>query len=212
MAVVDYNYKAYVLKEHKDLLDKYKKASLWEYSKHLFYEQGIVNYTLKRGCECDLNTLTCLCHEQGLTKEFKECIKISRANNVRSSRLRSRIEDMLLNGACVFITLTFNDETLLGTSPLERRKMVTRYLKQYNAKYVANIDFGGKNGREHYHAVLNVDTVAFDKWRKHGAIKVLRVRNNDIETNKTRLAKYVAKLSNHAIKETARRSSLIYSR
>jgi len=119
---------------------------------------------------------------------------------------------MLLNGQCLFLTLTFNDDTLQRTTQKERRTAVSRYLKQFNCRYVANIDFGKENGREHYHAVINCGSVCFDSWRKFGNINAERIRNKDLKADKTKLAKYICKLSNHAIKETTKRSSLIYSR
>jgi len=118
----------------------------------------------------------------------------------------------LLNGDCLFLTLTFNDNTLNQTSAETRRKYVRRYLKQFNCAYVANIDFGSENGREHYHAVINTSRIDLALWRSYGNINVERVRNKSIELNKTRLSKYISKLSNHAIKETTRRCCLIYSR
>ena len=119
---------------------------------------------------------------------------------------------MLLNGSCIFLTLTFNDDTLRNTTEKQRRVAVSRYLKQYGCMYVANIDYGSKNKREHYHALINCDKVDFKSWRKYGNINAKRVRNKDIESDKNKLSKYIAKLSNHAIKETTKRSCLIYSR
>jgi hypothetical protein len=78
--------------------------------------------------------------------------------------------------------------------------------------YVANIDYGAKNKREHYHALINCDKIDFSNWRKYGNINAERVKNKDIESDKIKLSKYIAKLSNHAIKETTKRSCLIYSR
>lgn len=119
---------------------------------------------------------------------------------------------MLVSGNCLFLTLTFNDETLKDTSADTRRQYVRKYLKQFNCKYVANIDFGKENHREHYHAVICADKIDLSSWRIHGNINVERVRNRNIERDNTRLSKYICKLSNHAIKETTKRSSLIYSR
>ena len=92
-----------------------------------------------------------------------------------------------------------------------RRKYVSRCLKKYNTLYVANIDFGKKNGREHYHAVISIDKVDNKDWL-YGDIDFKRVRNKNIEEDKKRLSKYIAKLSNHAIKETTKRCCLLYSR
>ena len=144
--------------------------------------------------------------------ELKECEKINHAYYERIKRLKNRVASILLNGSCIFLTLTFNDDTLRNTTEKQRRVAVSRYLKQYGCMYVANIDYGSKNKREHYHALINCDKVDFKSWRKYGNINAKRVRNKDIESDKTKLSKYIAKLSNHAIKETTKRSCLIYSR
>ena len=56
------------------------------------------------------------------------------------------------------------------------------------------------------------DSIDLSLWRSYGNINVQKVRNNSIDLNKKRLSKYICKLSNHAIKETTKRSCLIYSR
>lgn len=212
--VIDYAFKSYVLKEHGDLLQQAKTSSLYDYAIRQFEENGIVYHILKHHKEDILSTneLMFKCSENGLKKEFEECVKINHASYKRTNRLKERIEDMLLNGSCIFLTLTFNDDTLQNTTPKERRIAVSRYLKTFNSKYVANIDFGKENGREHYHAVINADNIEFDKWRKYGNINAERIRLRDSKSDKTKLAKYICKLSNHAIKETTKRSVLIYSR
>ena len=78
--------------------------------------------------------------------------------------------------------------------------------------YVANIDFGAQNHREHYHAVIQCKKIDASSWHKYGAIFIEKVRNNGIGHDCERLSKYVSKLSNHAIKETTKRCSLLYSR
>lgn len=158
------------------------------------------------------NDLYSYCAENGLLNELKECMKINNAEYERTKRLKNRVATMLLSGSCCFITLTFNDDTLSNTTEKQRRVAVSRYLKQYGCLYVANIDYGAKNKREHYHALINCDKIDFSAWRKYGNINAERVRNKDFESDKTKLSKYIAKLSNHAIKETTKRSCLIYSR
>lgn len=212
--VIDYAFKSYVLKEHNELLQKAKTSSLFDYAIYQLNENGVVSHILKHHND---NILSCSdlfldCLDKGLEKEYKECLKINHASYYRTQRLKQRIESMLLNGSCLFLTLTFNDEALQNTTPLERRVAVSRYLKQFNCKYVANIDFGKENGREHYHAVIGCDKISFESWRKYGNINAERIRNRHLQSDKTKLAKYICKLSNHAIKETTKRSSLIYSR
>lgn len=210
--LIDYAFKSYVLKEHNDLLQKAKQSRKLDYAINEYRQNGVLMPILERSN--DVLTTTELfneCINNGLDKEFFEVLKINDASYKRTQRLRKRIEDMLVSGPCVFLTLTFNDDTLATTTEKQRRVAVSRYLKQYQTMYVANIDFGSDNHREHYHAVISCDKVDYSTWR-YGAINGERIRNRNIETDKQKLAKYICKLSNHAIKETTRRCSLLYSR
>lgn len=211
---IDYAFKSKILNEHSDLLVKQKRASLYQYSLNRLYQDGVVLYALRSEKDgfVPYNELMSYCEENGLMNVLKECMKINHAEYERTKRLKNRVASMLLNGSCIFITLTFNDKTLTETTEKQRRVAVSRYLKKYGCKYVANIDFGSKNKREHYHALINCEKVDFTSWRKYGNINAERVRNKDIESDMTKLSKYIAKLSNHAIKETTKRSCLIYSR
>lgn len=211
---IDYAFKSKILNEHSELLVLQKRSSLYEYSLNKLYEEGIVLYAIrskKQGYMSNLDLMN-YCVSNGLINELQECGKINHAEYERTNRLKERVESMLLNGACCFLTLTFNDDTLCSTTEKQRRVAVSRYLKQFGCKYVANIDFGANNKREHYHALINCEKVDFKLWRKYGNINAERVRNKDIESDKVKLSKYIAKLSNHAIKETTKRSCLIYSR
>lgn len=93
------------------------------------------------------------------------------------------------------------------------------YLTALNVPYVANIDFGKKNGREHYHAVVASGKVNYKLW-DYGALNGEVIRNNvkvdedgsiSIESAQ-KIARYIAKLTNHAIKQTVRRNVAIYCR
>lgn len=138
---------------------------------------------------------------------WKEAQKINHATYSRARRLKERIELMLAFDKCQFLTLTFTDEVLASTSENTRRRYVTRFLKSLNCdNYVANKDFGGENGREHYHAVVSKDYIDYSSW-SYGNLD-----GEVCNKNSKALSKYVAKLTNHAIKETTKRSSLIYCR
>lgn len=212
MANIDYKYKSYVLKEHSDLIKRYKHAQLVQYCDNLYKDDGIITKTFLDDEKETLQDIEFDCFMNNTIKELNEVEKICNASIQRTKRLRNRIESILLNGECLFLTLTFTDETLNSTTEETRRKYVRRYLKLFNCPYVANIDFGAKNHREHYHAVIGCSNIDFSFWRSYGNINVQRIRNNSIELNKKRLSKYICKLSNHAIKETTKRSCLIYSR
>ena len=135
--------------------------------------------------------------------------KINAAKYKRDKRAEEHIENMLWFGPCVFVTLTFRDDVLNVTTKETRRKYVTRYLKHQSEYYIANIDYGEKNGREHYHAVVSADMVDVKAW-PYGAMKAQKV--SDGENDAVRIGKYISKLTNHAIKATTKSSRIIYSR
>lgn len=209
---VNYAFKSYVLNHHSDLLKQVKRCRLYDNCLNRYLDDGITSKCLTNDLYYPGQMLAIDCANNGLIQEFKECIKILNADYKKQQTLQKRVKSFLLNGGCCFLTLTFNDDTLNKTTREQRRVFVVRYLKSCCAPYVANIDFGKNNGREHYHALINCESVDFTKWYKYGAIKSEKVRNRDISVDSLRLSKYVAKLSNHAIKNTTRRSALIYSR
>ena len=211
---IDYAFKSYVLNNHSDLVIKAKQCSLYDYSISKLYETGEVSPVLKMRNKYNQTQfdLRLQCINNNLLNEYKEALKINNASYHRTKRLKERVQTMLLGGDCIFCTLTFSDSTLNSTDYKQRRVAVSRYLKTFNSKYIANVDYGAKNHREHYHAIIQCSDIVLDGWRKYGNINVERIRNKNIESDKTKLAKYICKLSNHAIKETTKRSCLMYSR
>lgn len=210
---IDYEFKSYILSNHKDLLQYVNKCKRFDYCNYILDSEGVV--LKKPNSDKELMTISDLtnkCLEDGNYKEFRECLKILKANHNRVKRLENRINAIISQNESVFLTLTFSDTALANTTAKQRRVAVCRYLKSCNAPYVANIDFGidkTKTMREHYHAVVGCCDINYKKWRdNYGLIQGERIV---IKNNKA-LAKYVSKLTNHAIKEQARRSSLIYSR
>ena len=109
---------------------------------------------------------------------------------------------------CLFLTFTFDEIVLQKTNADTRRQKVIRYLKSYNVPYVANIDFGKQNGREHYHAIIQTDNVDYSLY-DYGALNGKKIVST---SDNVKLAKYISKLTNHAIKDTTKRNSIIYSR
>lgn len=138
---------------------------------------------------------------------YDEAVRIVNADRQRTKRLRNRITQYLCSGNCLFLTLTFDDDCLNNTSEDTRRQYVRKWLKSVSNHFVANIDYGKKNGREHYHAVVLVDKVDYSTWT-HGAINGQKVKST---YDDVALAKYICKLTNHAIKNTTQRKALIYS-
>lgn len=195
---------------------------------------------------------------------WEYALKQDRALRGRRERLSSRIAMMIANstrnaiinkkgaievldwiedndgklGLTWFCTLTFRPDVLASTSPETRKTYVARFLKATFGAYVANLDYGGKNGREHYHAVGFLSGTALDglppkfeallaegykpafkalgealakPWvDKCGFAKLELVKAKD--SSRARLAKYQTKLTAHALKETGKAPRLIYSR
>lgn len=111
----------------------------------------------------------------------------------------------------IFGTLTFSDETLGKTSKETRRRLVARYLKSDKnvVHYIANIDFGDENGREHYHFLAFTKDKIETKWgRGICYFKELKQTKKDIKAT----TKYILKLNNHCFKESTKLERLIRDR
>lgn len=137
--------------------------------------------------------------------EYSEALKVAHADFVRANRLKTRIRNMMEMGDCTFLTLTFKDEVLNETSEKTRRRYVTRYLASQSMEYVGNVDYGSVGGREHYHAII-VGRADLSLWTQGFSYAQHVVRSSDPSI----LGKYINKLVNHSIKETTKRTALIY--
>ena len=168
--------------------------------------------------------------ENGFTyDELKSCEQMSHARQRKKKRIINTINFALKRGyKIVFATLTFNEENIKKTKET-RRKNINKYLKQYNG-FIFNIDFGTLNEREHYHALIFIspqhikefiEEWHFDtkKKRRFKTINnfenVLKIPNKyaygwttfqlvntstENEEDKTKIANYIATLTNHALK------------
>ena len=151
-------------------------------------------------------------------EEAKECIKIYNADKLRKYRLFNRVVEWFYavrelgtyqDNKMVFFTLTFNDEDLKNTNKETRRKYVERFLKENSISYVANIDYGKENGREHYHALAVIEEdIDIKKWKRISWIETVPKKSKDLR----KITKYILKLTNHSYKESTRREKAIYSK
>ena len=239
--LIDYLTKSKIIKEdfilklsrraslYNYLIDYNKEDTITDTLKHDFNmfnlcwdnfihdKEAFIEFLKSENCDLDMS----------FYEYLKECEKINHATYERNKRLKDKINKMLLSGHCIFLTLTFNNDILDSTNELTRRKYVSRYLKDLSNKYIANIDFGLKTEREHYHAIIRYDDYVYinktktdsyilmtEKW-PYGFINAKDIQfNNEIENDNTntKLAKYINKLTNHAIKETTKRNHLIFSK
>lgn len=113
-----------------------------------------------------------------------------------------------------FMTFTFNDKTLETTTRKTRRDRISRLLNDFSEDYILNIDYGEKNEREHFHAIVcisdsknksypiekkgYVNFPYFDDKYKYGyySAELCRITPDD----KKRLSGYISKLTLHSIK------------
>lgn len=194
----DYNLKSELM--NNGIYDFYK---LWCNAQNLYY------LLMTYGYEYPSYLIPYLDYpiEETLTKqELRECHRIYDAQRQRSLRIKKKIS-IMIQKPCIFLTLTFTDDTLSSTSETTRRRYVVEFLTQFNVPCIANKDFGKENGREHYHAIIQTSKIDYSLYSL-GAIngkKVVVGSETDL-----RLSKYISKLTNHSIKETTKNSRLIY--
>lgn len=137
---------------------------------------------------------------------------LARSAYRRRKRVKNKTSSIILGGCAIFVTMTFRNSVLASTSAETRRRYVARWLKANAKVYVANIDFGGRRGREHYHAIAWAEELPLKEWREQcGNVNVERIQMSELDVLKT--AKYITKLSRHALKNGLEKSPrLIYSR
>lgn len=209
MAVIDYKYKSTILKT-----DLCKRINAIDKKTYINTQDGVIH-------DYDLDSQYFDLLLQYDYKDVVEARKINKATYNRVKRLKERITSMLSSGHCIFCTFNFSDSVLTDTSAETRRQYVRRYLKSFNCQYVANIDYGSDKeytdrkgnkrkgtSREHYHALVCADRLPLNWSYGYQFLEHVRLRNS----SDIKLSKYISKLTNHAIKETTKRSCLIYSR
>lgn len=225
---IDYGYKAEVIATGLPVIVDKINRIYYAYSKAVSGDFSVANYVSGKPTPYTqfdfdeaLNLQKVLVDTD--LKAYLEAEKINHADHARTKRLRDRVSLMLLfYGSVSFVTLTFRDEVLEKTNDLTRKRYVERFLKSQaqtyagcDGMYIANKDFGKENGREHYHALIS-GRINLKEW-DYGFIFAEQVRVNPNKPDKTekhcrKLSKYIAKLTNHAIKSTTKRSPLMYSK
>ena len=126
---------------------------------------------------------------------------VSDSLKARKQRAQRKVAKWVVSGWSYFLTLTFNDDCLARTSANTRRQLVTRFLNSFGTPYIANVDYGSENGREHYHAIIYLPCDGkpdFSSWCRNGFFQSRLIRPDEGDSNA--VAKYVCKLTNHAFK------------
>lgn len=140
----------------------------------------------------------------------KECAQMIRARSAAKYRANKYIRGMADSyDGLKFVTLTFRDDVLESTSARTRHRYVTKFLKENFRDYIGNVDYGAKNGREHFHAVTDdpgdlskvLWPYGFQNIKNVG--NVSKISSKDEWKDRARLSGYLLKLANHAGKPNA---------
>ena len=188
-------------------------------------ENGLCNLVKSLSWEIYSNNLetdakTILLNSGYNLEEINMALKVNNSWFNKCYRIKKRIikmenEKQKDNLKMFFATFTFNDETLKKNSKESLKTYVRRFLKDYCIDYLANVEYGKKNGRIHFHAVcIAKDVLPYNIWyeeHKYGALVVEHCRFDEKTTEK-RLSKYINKLSLHAIKDTTGMKRIITCR
>lgn len=147
---------------------------------------------------CDDHTLIC--------KDIEKRKRVKR----RVNRFLKDMVECYSDSQFYFVTLTFDDRSI-SLKENTRHQYAQKFFKSVSRAYIANVDYGSKKQREHYHGVvvfrhsIESPKQAQLEWT-HGFsnIKVCGINDNDDDhKNKYRLSSYILKLTNHAGKLTA---------
>ena len=85
---IDYAFKSYVLKEHKELFNEYKKTRLLEFAIYQYNQNGEITPLLERLSNdyMRMPELALKIGENNLGRELLECMRIDNANRYRVKR------------------------------------------------------------------------------------------------------------------------------
>lgn len=132
-------------------------------------------------------------------KQFSEIAHAKELRHQKKKRVNRMIREMFQEqDHCFFVTFTFRDDVLSSTSERTRHRYVADYLGKHCRDYVANVDYGRKTGREHYHAVVSFNNILPPKeeW-PYGFFKYKPI-NKGVEYSHSKITAYIVKLVNHA--------------
>ena len=195
------------LNKHRELVSKARKlARLRKDRRHALNTASVPTNDDCLRAELDLALekadIALKAYESALGEELADIERYLASNKRRWMRVRDGVRRILSNPSVVLVTLTFTDDVLCATSETTRRTYVRKFLASQSRTYMANRDFGKKNHREHFHALIACDNIDRKGWT-YGNINFKRVKlTEDRKKTVGKLSRYLDKLSNHALKET----------
>ena len=125
--------------------------------------------------------------------------KQDKSDQKYKSRIKKRVEQMLLQPYTYFFTFTLND-TYIELHADNHIKKIKATLPQATS-YLINNDYGDQTDRLHYHAMASFsheyDTTLLSKYQ-YGYTSAKRIT----EPNAKSLYEYILKLTNHTTKKS----------
>lgn len=123
------------------------------------------------------------------------------AKNLRQRKYRlNKYTKKLLDKQCLFLTITLRTEIPEDAFI----SAIKTYFKNMSLKGYFNLDYGGKNGRLHAHAIVQCDyldnSLKNDLRWDLGALNVKKIVSSD---DYLKISHYISKLTNHAVKSSA---------
>ena len=110
----------------------------------------------------------------------------------------------------IFGTLTFSDKVLEKTTSQTRRRYVARFLTKHCENYMANVDYGKENGREHYHFIALIgNNIEKGAWN-YGYDSYTKIKIDSKELKKVK--NYLLKLNNHSYKASTKINRIIMNK
>lgn len=154
--------------------------------------------------------------DNGVVEEpILEYERILKARYNKISRIKKRFLYLLCNYKNVyFVTFTLNDY-YINLCDRSRKDSIKDSLYSFDddIKYIINIDYGKKTERLHYHGIiatdsdLNLKNFLDISYPSFSYTEKIRISDNDYK----KVSKYLNKLSNHACKDTTKRSRVLYN-
>lgn len=146
-----------------------------------------------------------------------ECV--SKARYKKIQRCTKLIRQMTSKGEAVFITLTFNNETLQKFGFKSLRRKVSFILRKTCSMYFSNVDFGDRDKnpeskeRIHYHgvAIIKDEKELRRYWNKNSGFLNLKPIGLN-EKDQKKVSKYISKVTAHGFKDSTRQYRFIYYR
>ena len=164
----------------------------------------------------EYNKYSRFCFENGITFEKdKKLQSILNSRYQKIGRIKSHFIWLFHNKKYIyFLTFTFSDKNI-GKSDRTRKDYIKKSLYSFdkNIYFILNIDYGKNTERLHYHALVGTDvpldlkTHLEETYQDFTYCEPVRFDSSSFKC----IPKYINKLTNHAVKDSTKRSRIIYN-